>query len=163
DGRVVTAVLRTSALDKAMLQDRAKVDEAARQLKAYLEANHPDMLPLKVEVDRDAEHASACIRVVPEMRAGGRDSVIDFDLVESPEYQEALNAQKDLMSIGKPPYVARAGEQEVRLENAEALTDFLDERGKKGVSVSRYKGLGEMNADELWETTMNPDARVLRQ
>jgi DNA gyrase subunit B len=43
------------------------------------------------------------------------------------------------------------------------LIEHIDERGKKGISISRYKGLGEMNADELWETTMNPDARTLLQ
>jgi DNA gyrase subunit B len=41
--------------------------------------------------------------------------------------------------------------------------DYLELRGKKGIAISRYKGLGEMNADELWETTMNPDARTLLQ
>ena len=47
------------------------------------------------------------------------------------------------------------------LRDANALDEYLDERGRKGVMVSRYKGLGEMNANELWETTMNPDARTL--
>ena len=49
------------------------------------------------------------------------------------------------------------------LPDGEALIEFLEERGRKGISISRYKGLGEMNADELWETTMNPDARTLLQ
>ena len=49
------------------------------------------------------------------------------------------------------------------LVDGEALIDFLEARGKRGIAISRYKGLGEMNADELWETTMNPDARTLLQ
>jgi DNA gyrase subunit B len=50
---------------------------------------------------------------------------------------------------------------------SETLTDpghleaFITERGRKGMQITRYKGLGEMNAEQLWETTMNPDARTL--
>jgi DNA gyrase subunit B len=92
-----------------------------------------------------------------------RASEIDWPLVDSTEYQDALATHQDLRSIGAPPYLARAGEQEEECADAEELTDFLERRGRRGTAVSRYKGLGEMNADELWETTMNPDARVLRQ
>ena len=47
------------------------------------------------------------------------------------------------------------------LPDPEALDAFIDERGRKGNAITRYKGLGEMNAGELWETTMNPDGRTL--
>jgi DNA gyrase subunit B len=43
------------------------------------------------------------------------------------------------------------------------MIDFLRAHGRKGVEIQRYKGLGEMNADQLWETTMNPDKRTLIQ
>ena len=49
------------------------------------------------------------------------------------------------------------------VENGEALAELLDERGRKGIQIKRFKGLGEMNAEELWETTMNPENRVLVQ
>jgi len=65
--------------------------------------------------------------------------------------------------VGSAPYRARTSSGEDVIENGENLIDFIEERGKKGISISRYKGLGEMNADELWETTMNPDARTLLQ
>ena len=64
---------------------------------------------------------------------------------------------------GPAPYVATFKGADQTLANSEELIDFLEERGKKGISISRYKGLGEMNADELWETTMNPDGRTLLQ
>ena len=163
DARVAAAVLRSSAIDLESLHDRDKVKDAAAQLEAYLGRRYPDMLPVSITVGWDAEHSAGRIEVVPESTVRGRRSVLDWPLVESSEYQEALAAQLDLLSIGQPPYIASHGGQATELADAETLTDFLEHRGRKGIAVSRYKGLGEMNADELWDTTMNPDGRVLRQ
>jgi DNA gyrase subunit B len=162
DLRIVAALIRSSALDFEGLADKTTVEKAADGLKAYLAEHHPDMLPVAIEVTFEQEHQNYRIEAT-QTSIHGRTNVIDYALLESPEYQDALSAQKDLLSIGAPPYVARTSSGETELANAAALTDYLEERGRRGVSVSRYKGLGEMNADELWETTMNPDARILKQ
>jgi DNA gyrase subunit B len=52
---------------------------------------------------------------------------------------------------------------DVRLESLDALTEFFIGAGKKGVAINRYKGLGEMNPGQLWETTMKPETRTLLQ
>jgi DNA gyrase subunit B len=163
DARIVAAVLRASGLGRDDLLDSKKVAAAAEQLRAYLQRRYPDMFPLTLNTPRDTEHGTSRIEVVPRPGASARKSVIDWDLVGSPEYQEAWSIEQDLRSIGVPPYRARTSSSEDELENSEALVDFIEERGKKGITISRYKGLGEMNADELWETTMNPDARTLLQ
>ena len=163
DARVVAAVLRSSALDGEDLRDRAKVEAAAKSVESYLALHNPEFSPIEVRVGWDNEYGAGRIEVAPKVRIRGRVSVVDFPLLESSEYQEALSAQRDLMSIGAPPYAARSGEHETLLAGADEVTSFIEDRGRKGILVSRYKGLGEMNADELWETTMNPDARVLRQ
>jgi DNA gyrase subunit B len=54
-------------------------------------------------------------------------------------------------------------DQNVRIENVEALVEFFIAAGKKGLAVNRYKGLGEMNPEQLWETTMKPEERTLLQ
>ena len=54
-------------------------------------------------------------------------------------------------------------EAEVRIETLDELVEFFTAAGKKGVAINRYKGLGEMNPDTLWETTMNPATRTLAQ
>ena len=60
-----------------------------------------------------------------------------------------------------PP--ARGKTVEVRLKSIDELVEYFITAGKKGIAVNRYKGLGEMNPDQLWETTMNPAARTLLQ
>ena len=57
---------------------------------------------------------------------------------------------------------AKSKELDVKVESLDELVEFFIAAGKKGVAVNRYKGLGEMNPEELWETTMHHDNRVLK-
>jgi DNA gyrase subunit B len=63
----------------------------------------------------------------------------------------------------RPRHAAKPGTSEVRLRSLDELVDYFISAGKKGVAINRYKGLGEMNPDQLWETTMNPQVRTLLQ
>ena len=54
-------------------------------------------------------------------------------------------------------------DQQVKIDSLDDLVEFFITAGKKGIAVNRYKGLGEMNPDQLWETTMDPTTRTLLQ
>jgi DNA gyrase subunit B len=66
----------------------------------------------------------------------------------------------DSSAAVKPP---KGTDSDVRIGSLDELVEFFTAAGKKGVAVNRYKGLGEMNPDTLWETTMNPETRTLAQ
>ena len=63
----------------------------------------------------------------------------------------------------RAPRAAAAKPADVAVANSDDLVEFFIAAGKKGVAINRYKGLGEMNPDQLWATTMDPDARTLLQ
>jgi DNA gyrase subunit B len=69
----------------------------------------------------------------------------------------------ELSGIGMPPYAIENGEQKAQLGSLAEVLSYFMEGGKKGLAIQRYKGLGEMNPGQLWETTMNPETRVLLQ
>ncbi|MEB2313955.1 MAG: DNA topoisomerase (ATP-hydrolyzing) subunit B [Sorangiineae bacterium] len=164
DARVVRGLLRSNGLSLTDLREPGRVHQAAEALRAWLEAHHPDLTPLTVAVEGETERGVAHIVVSFRPGASSRPAVIDWELVRSAEYEELRSIEEDIRSIGPAPYTARVGAGEaITLADADELDRFIDERGKKGTHITRYKGLGEMNASELWETTMNPDARTLLQ
>jgi DNA gyrase subunit B len=164
DARVVATLLRTNPLSLADFRDHAKVEAAAKLLEASLNERYPDLAPLSVVLELDKTHGSA--RMVARFRPGAssRPAALDWELAESGEYQELLSIWEDIRSIGPAPYTVRVGSGEPQLlPDADSLEGLIAERGRKGMQITRYKGLGEMNADQLWETTMSPDARTLLQ
>ncbi|HMI88357.1 MAG TPA: DNA gyrase subunit B [Polyangiaceae bacterium] len=164
DARVVAALLRSSGLGRDELRDPGKVEDAEKALKAFMETRYPDLCPIEITISQEIEHGAGRMAVTLRPGASARVSVIDWDLVDSAEYQELLSIEEDIRSIGKPPYTVKTDSGEpVSVPDAERLGDYIDERGRKGITLSRYKGLGEMNAEELWATTMDPDARTLLQ
>jgi DNA gyrase subunit B len=117
-------------------------------------------LNLPVEMKRDEEHSiwQVCYR---DHTNGER--VIGAELAQLPEYKKLRAVAKQIARHNHPPFtVVNDGHREV-LTGWRELLAFIKAEGMRDASVQRYKGLGEMNAEQLWETTMNPEKRTLLQ
>ena len=169
--REIVEALVGAGADREYFADKDKLEGLAHSLS----------LPQRsVTVQRDEEHNRYLLQV--EDRTGGypRQHTIGVDFVTAGEYRTLLANQRDMPKLIGDLIVSTAGQApddgdditpvgraakppDVTLRSSEELVEFFIAAGKKGVAVNRYKGLGEMNPEQLWATTMDPAVRTLLQ
>ncbi|MCU0838327.1 MAG: DNA topoisomerase (ATP-hydrolyzing) subunit B [Rhodospirillales bacterium] len=148
------------SLDAALLADAAAADAAVRRL-----AERLDRLAA-LEARGWQGRADDALGFVLTRRVRGVEDthVIGRSLVESAEARRVHARADSLMEIYDQPATLRLkGGGEHPVVGPVAFTEILTSQARKGIGIQRYKGLGEMNADQLWQTTLDPDARTLLQ
>jgi DNA gyrase subunit B len=167
DARIVDALAKASGLTKNDLKDKKATATALTRIQGYLKDNAPELQDAEFVLKEDAEHGG--FKIVCPTRFGGarKNTVIDFAFLDSPEYEELGRLGADFHAFA-PPYALepknpkdKDAPERVEVDRLDKLGTLLDQIGRKGLQISRYKGLGEMNAEQLWETTMDPSTRTL--
>ena len=134
--------------------------EASNELKEIAEVLAGEGYASKLS--KDEEHGLIELRVASEDDPLLAPVRVMYEFVDGADYRELLGLHRELADLQEPPFEVLYGrDTEAVLQTKEELLGHLLAGAKKGIRMQRYKGLGEMNADQLWDTTMNPETRRL--
>ena len=118
------------------------------------------MKPETPELKRDEEHSAWMVCYHDSTNA---ERSIGLELAAQPEYRRLRTLARQLVRFNQPPFVVAKNGSRETLSSWPELLEYIKHEGTRDVNVQRYKGLGEMNAGQLWETTMNAESRTLLQ
>jgi DNA gyrase subunit B len=150
DREIVEALLELGFHDRSDFENRERLEPLMDKLETL---GHR-----VVSTEPDPEHALYEM-VVRSATHGQRELHVNFELVQSVEYRKLTRLQPSVAKLSQTPLIVQTAKSETALESKDALLTHLMEAGKRGLTIQRYKGLGEMNPDQLWETTMDPEHR----
>ncbi len=145
------ALLRSELGKKAELAEKGKLEEVAKQLQAA---------GFKIALKLDEEHN---LYVLTFSNDAPGEHVVDWELISSPDYKRLLDLHRRVRTYDVPPYVILSNGDRIAIEHRRDLLEHVMAAGKKAFTVQRFKGLGEMNPNQLWETTMDAEQRMLLQ
>lgn len=163
DSGVIGSLVFNESFSADSLKEENEVNRLIESVRGAMKAEGNDNSSVQFTSMKDPEHEIFTIKCVSKKNGSHFETVIDKDLASSPEFTELRSILKSLKDTGEPPFAIKNGGGDTEITSFKALMDYVLEIGKKGLTIQRYKGLGEMNPEQLWETTMDPEKRVLLQ
>jgi len=161
--RLVIKAFAAQELSQESLADFDRTAVTVESVKEYIKTVYPELEPLTVRMDQDEERSKYYISVTSQRNGLTRRTVLDSDLMDSPSYQEIVSISRKVRAVGEPPFTVEVEKTTSEISSFSGLVGLVTEQGRKKLGIQRYKGLGEMNADQLWLTTMKAENRRVLQ
>jgi DNA gyrase subunit B len=159
---VVLIAAREERLGPEAFRDADLLAQIAGHLREAL-AQRDDLQPADVSIAEPVPGELPVIAVETRNGGGREKTLFSLEFCASPEFEEVRRLAIDLADAGRPPFNVVSGSDRIEMPTLPAAVRHVMANARKGLEIQRYKGLGEMNPDQLWATTMNPETRTLLQ
>jgi DNA gyrase subunit B len=162
--RIHPFVLRGLVYNGVNVETLASQEKFEGIMKTIAMAAQKNGVDVKYTIAKDSEHNAWFATVESLIHGSKRIAPINSAILDSPEYEELTKHYQAMQAMGAGPYTLSSdGKADVVVQTGEELAFKVVETAKNGMGIQRYKGLGEMNPEQLWETTMDPARRLLLQ
>jgi len=142
------------------LKDEAKLNSVVGELKDWVAA-HPAFGITEIKTSVQNAEGKATAVITTTRYADKKVTVLNSDLLNASEIIELRSLWKSIQAIHQLPLTILQGSEEISFENYKDFHTHVMASAKKGIYIQRYKGLGEMNPEQLWDTTLNAENRHL--
>jgi DNA gyrase subunit B len=168
DPRVIEAFARVPEADSVTFTSPERVEALISSLKTLLGKK----ITGEVEVEKHdgkpegADDTEFAVVVKTRLKGIQKETTLDRRICRRADFQRLQKIMSEAAKLGEGPFTFYDVEKKETVSEVDDLSDIVEEvdrRGRKGWTISRFKGLGEMNPEQLWETAMNPETRSLLQ
>ena len=161
--QVTTSAAACSELTSELFAEPENLRKVVDRLAAEIAAQYPDLAPVRADYSSDVEHSCEKVSIACRLNGTNARTEIDRTFLDSPEFARLRRLLTGISGIGPAPYVVNFGKTEQEVSSLAELHACIMANARKGTDIQRYKGLGEMNPEQLWATTMDPETRTLLQ
>jgi len=163
DPRFMNKLIYNQIVTDDMLRDQDALAQWCKVISDMLNSDEFAGVQYEVLPDRADENASFDIRIIKKTHGIGNEQVLHSEFFQSGEYRSIVELGQQLESLVEEGAYVQRGERKQEVAGFKQAMEWLLEESRRGLNIQRYKGLGEMNPDQLYETTLNSDTRRLLQ
>ena len=162
DRNLIRKIIEQGKIDKANLKAKNILVGIVEEISEYFKAQELETLKkYSIDIVDDPSRESHLLEITIDSTLKTKKFKISNHFIDSTEYQDLHNHYDGIREFFNSNFNFKNDKIEESFDSLAAFADFVISSGKQGAYVQRYKGLGEMNPDQLWETTMNPENRTL--